>query len=43
MLSPTQKKVAFALYFDSSFKTQGVISGCGPSSKVRKISPFLSG
>ena len=34
-LSPTAKKVALAPTFSNSVTTQGVIAGCGPSSKVR--------
>lgn len=34
-LSPTQKKVALALYFSSISKIFGVTSGIGPSSKVK--------
>src|SRR5690606_17930589 len=32
---PIQKKVALALYSDNLFNTQSVISGVGPSSKVK--------
>jgi hypothetical protein len=36
-----QKKVALALYFFNSERTNSVISGVGPSSKVRKTSLLL--
>ena len=35
MFFPIQKKVAFALYFFNWFKVHSVISGVGPSSKVK--------
>src|SRR6476620_7688958 len=35
--SPTMKNVARASYRSRILRTSGVISGCGPSSKVRAI------
>ena len=40
---PMQKKVALALYFFNSSNTKGVIFGCGPSSKVKKMVLFSFG
>ena len=39
---PTMKKVALTPYSSSVLRIFGVMPGCGPSSKVRMISPGLS-